>query len=191
MKKMLLVILLTGISFATLAQKNQKKTAVKKEVIVPQQKYSCDSIVVDFENGLLNGKIGPGSPADSIKKYLPCVATEIPFENDDRVCGGGMLFEKQGIYFNLEHGFIEFNPSTTAYLPLPVFGVHEDDLEALTGEPVEVKDLQPYTDRAVQSVYLFPKKYGCLAIWVDQKDKITFKVQLHSQSTAKAYLCIE
>jgi hypothetical protein len=69
--------------------------------------------------------------------------------------------------------------------------VLEENLEALTGYPVQIMDLQPYTDRAVQSVYLFPKSYGCMAVWVDKEDSKVFKVQLHNKPVGSAVLCIE
>jgi hypothetical protein len=165
--------------------------SVKKAVTAVPKKYSCDSIVVDFETAMLNGKLGISSPLDSIQKYLPCVTKEIKSDDDERICGAGAMLEKQGIYFNNEHGYIEFSPSTTALLPLHVFGVLEEHLTAQTGDPVQISDLQPYTDRPVQSVYLYPKPYGCLAIWVDKKDERVFKLQLHNQPPAKAFLCVE
>ncbi len=147
--------------------------------------------MVDFETGLLNSKIGPNSPLDSIKKYLPCITMEIPSGSEDRACGGGSVLEKQGIFFNHEHVFVEFSSTTLVHLSLQVIGVNEDDLATITGFPTQVMDLQPYTDRPIQSVHLFPKSYGCLAIWVDQKDKKVFKVQLHNTDATKAFLCVE
>jgi len=191
MKRISLIILTCALSITAYAQRGAKADSTKKVVTVPEKKYNCDSVVVDFETGLLNGKIGLSSPIDSIKKYLPCVSIEIPFASDERACGGGAILEKPGIFFNLENGFIEFTPGTKAHLPLQVFGVSEDDLTAITGDTVQNTDLQPYTDRAVQSVYLFPKSYGSLAIWVDQKDRKVFKVQLQNKPPASAFLCIE
>ena len=191
MKKNFLALLTCIMSMTAFAQKEAKIDSTKKEVSTPQKKFNCDSIVVDFETGMLNEKISLSSPIDSIKKYLPCVTTEIPFASDERICGGGALLEKPGIFFNLENGFIEFLPTTKAHLPLQLFGVLEDDITALTGDPVQISDLQPYTDRAVQSVYLYPKSYGCLAVWVDQKDKKVFKIQLQNKPPANAFLCIE
>ena len=191
MKKIFLALLIALISITTFAQKTAKSDTTKKEIAAPPKKFNCDSVVVDFETGLLNGKIGVNSPIDSIKKYLPCVSTEIPFASEDRVCGGGAILEKPGIFFNLENGFIEFTPTSKAYLPLKLFGVLEDDITTVTGDPVQITDLQPYTDRAVQSVYLYPKSYGCLAVWVDQQDKKVFKIQLQNKPPASAFLCIE
>jgi hypothetical protein len=191
MKRIFLILLSFTMSIRVFAQKGAKADSSKKEIPAPPKKYNCDSVVVDFETGLLNGKIGLSSPIDSIKKYLPCVSTEIPFASDERVCGGGAVLEKPGIFFNLENGFIEFTPESKAYLPMKLFGVAEEDLTTLTGDPVQISDLQPYTDRAVESVYLYPKSYGCLAIWVDQKDKKVFKVQLQNKPPANAFLCIE
>ena len=191
MTRIFLAFLISLFTVTAFAQKAAKSDTTKKEASVPQKKFTCDSIVVDFETGLLNGKIGPNSPVDSIKKYLPCVSSEIPFASDERVCGGGAVLEKPGIFFNLENGFIEFTPTTKAQLPLKLFGVLEDDITAITGDPVQITDLQPYSDRAIQSVYLYPKSYGCLAVWVDQQDKKVFKIQLQSKPPASAFLCIE
>ena len=91
----------------------------------------------------------------------------------------------------MEHGYVQFTPPTTALLPFNVLGIAEEELTSHTGEPVQIFDLQPYTDRPVQSVYLYPKSYGCLAIWVDQGDKKVFKIQMHNQQPAKAYLCVD
>src|SRR3954469_22324263 len=104
MKRIFLALLTTLLSVTAFAQKEAESDTAKKEASVPQKKFSCDSIVVDFETGLLNGKIGLSSPIDSIKKYLPCVSTEIPFASDERACGGGAILEKPGIFFNLENG---------------------------------------------------------------------------------------
>jgi len=191
MKRFFLVLLTCFLTIAVSAQKVTKADTTKKVIATPQKKYNCDSVVVDFETGLLNGKIGVSSPIDSIKKYLPCVTTEIPFGNDEHLCGGGTILEKPGIFFNLENGIIEFTSNSKAHLPLKLFGVLEENLEALTGYPVQVMDLQPYTDRAVQSVYLFPKSYGCMAVWVDKADSKVFKIQLHNKPTSNAVLCIE
>jgi len=191
MKNIFLSILTCIVSMTVFAQKGAKTDSTKKELSSPQKKFNCDSIVVDFETGMLNEKIGLSSPIDSIRKYLPCVSIEIPFASDERVCGGGAILEKHGIFFNLENGFIEFTPNTKAHLPLQLFGVLEDDITTLTGDPVQITDLQPYTDRAVQSVYLYPKSYGCLAVWVDQKDKKVFKIQLQNKPPVSAFLCIE
>lgn len=191
MKRTLPIVFLLWFSAAAFAQKAPSTTTGKKEPEIEQKKYSCDSIVVDFESGLLNGKVSPNFPIDSIKKYLPCVTLEIPMGSEDRICGGGAALEKQGIFFNLEHGYIEFSASTTAHLSWKVLGVAEDDLTTITGEPVQISDLQPYTDRPVQSVYMYPKPYGCVAIWVDQKDKKVYRVQVHNTGIEKAFLCIE
>jgi hypothetical protein len=191
MKKISLGLFTVLLSITAFAQKTTKSDTTKKVVVTPPKKFNCDSVVVDFETGLLNGKIGVSSPIDSIKKYLPCVSMEIPYASEDRVCGGGAVLEKPGIFFNLENGFIEFTPTTKAILPLKLFGVLEDDITAITGDPVQISDLQPYTDRAVQSVYLYPKSYGCLAVWVDQQDKKVFKIQLQNKPPASAFLCIE
>ena len=139
----------------------------------------------------LNGKINCNSPVDSIKKYLPCITQEIAVGNEDHICGSGSMLEKQGIFFNREHGCIEFSPTSLAHFSQKVMGVSEDDLITITGDPTQISDLQPYSDRAVQSVYLYPKNYGCLAIWVDQKEKKVVKVQLHNSSPANAFLCVE
>jgi hypothetical protein len=191
MKKAFPVFLFACLTLGAAAQKVSKPDSLRKESAVTQKKFSCDTIDVNFETGLLNNKVGPASPIDSVKKYLPCVTYEIPFGSEDKNCGGGAVMEKQGIFFNLEHGFIEFTPNTTAHLPMQVFGVLEDDLTAITDEPSQVTDLHPYSDRPIQSVYLYPKSYGCVAIWVDQKDRKVFKVQLHNQPPASAFLCVE
>lgn len=173
------------------AQKNSKSKSAKNETPVPEIKYNCDSIVVNFETGLLNGKIGPDSPIDSIKKYLPCITYEIPVNSEDRACGGGAVMEKRGIFFNTQHGYIEFSPATTAKLPVNLFGITEEDLPFVFADPQLISDLRPYTDRPTQSVYLYSKSYGTLAIWVDQKDSLTFKVQLHSKQPGEVFLCVE
>ena len=191
MKQTIFFLFLLAAASASIAQKSTTKDSSKKEPVVEQKKYSCDSIVVDFETGLLNGKVSPGFPIDSIKKYLPCVTLEIPFGSEDRICGGGALLEKQGIFFNLEHGFIEFSTSTSAYLSSRVMGLTEEELSAMIGDPTQISDLQPYSDRPVQSVYLYPKSYGCVAIWVDQKDKKVYRVQLHNTDPSKVFLCLE
>src|SRR5262245_26841807 len=113
MKSTFLILIASMLTISVSAQKASKKETAKtdstnKVVAMPEKKYNCDSVVVDFETGLLNGKIGLSSPIDSIKKYLPCVSTEIPFASDERACGGGAILEKPGIFFNLENGFIEF-----------------------------------------------------------------------------------
>ncbi len=191
MKKIILALLAFSVSFNSFSQKASKSEQGKKEVIEVQKKFNCDSMVVDFESGLINGKIGPSSPLDSVKKYLPCISTEFPVGTEERICGSGALMEKQGIYFNTEHGFIEFYPGTKAHLSLDVMGLTEEELATVAGDPTQITDLQPYTDRAVQSAYLFPKSYGCLAIWVDQLDKKVFKVQLHNQGPSLIFLCVE
>ncbi len=192
MKKIILALSILFISSLSFAQKGSKQDTTKKVMVPVQKKFSCDSINVNFETGLLNGKVGPSSPIDSIKKYLPCVSSEIPMGSDDHICGGGAALEKQGIFFNLEHGFIEFSSSTTAYLPVKPFGVLEDDLAAaMMSDPAQITDLTPYADRPTQSVYLYQKVFGSIAVWVDQKDKKVFKVQMHNQPPAKVYLCIE
>jgi|GEM_PF-6320474 len=190
MKKLILAFTIGLFSTSSFAQ-DAKADSLKKGIVGTQKKFNCDSIVVDFESGLINGKIGPLSPIDSIKKYLPCVAEEIPAGSDDRICGGGASLGKKGIFFNLEHGLIEFTLNTKAHLPYEVMGATEEELIVFAGDAKQVFDLQPYTDRAVQSVYLYQKSYGCLAIWVDQKDKKVFKVQLQSQPQEKAYLCVD
>jgi len=193
MKRIFLLFLSCILSVSAIAQKKNAKADTTNKVDpapVPVKKYNCDSVVVDFEKGMINGKIGLDSPIDSIKKYLPCVTTEIPLGHDEHLCGGGAILEKPGIFFNLENGFIELTPGR-AHLPFNLFGLPEDTIAYVTGEPVEIKDLQPYTDRAVQSVYLFPKSYGCMAVWVNQEDKKVFKIQLHNKTTSKAVLCIE
>jgi len=192
MKKVILVLLASCLSGGIFAQKESKADVLKKnENPVPQKKYSCDSINVNFETGLLNGKIGPSSPPDSIKKFLPCVSAEYPMGDDQQVCGGGLSLDKQGIYFNLEHGLIEFSSNTTAFLPAKILGAAEDDLAGLMQmEPTQITDIQPVGDRPIISVYLFPKNYGCVAIWVDQKDKKAFKIQVHNVDASKVYLCI-
>lgn len=191
MKRIFLFKLFIIISVFCYGQKSSKTDQAVKAPVIEEKKPNCDSIVVDFETGLLNGKLGPSMPVDSIKKYLPCITAEIPMGSEDRICGGGASLEKHGIYFNLEHGYIEFSASTRAHLTLKVMGVTEEDLTAITGDPVQIMDLQPYTDRAIQSVYLYPKSYGCLAIWVDQKEKKAYKVQLHNTDMSKANLCFE
>lgn len=191
MIRTILLLFLLAAGSASFAQNTPTKESPKKEPVAEQKKYSCDSIVVDFETGLLNGKVSPSFPIDSIKKYLPCVTSEIPLGSEDRICGGGAVLEKQGIFFNLEHGFIEFSASTSAHLSSQVMGVTEEELSAVVGDPTQITDLQPYTDRPVQSVYLFPKSFGCVAIWVDQKDKKVYRVQLHNTDPAKVFLCLE
>ena len=191
MKKTILVILSLSVSIALFAQKDAGTNSPAKETAVTQKKFNCDSIVVDFETGLLNGKISPGSPVDSIKKYLPCISAEFAIGSEDRVCGGGAFLEKQGIFFNVEHGLIEFSVTSTAHFPVQVFGVVEEELTSVTGDPAQITDLQPYADRPMLSVYLYPKSYGCLAVWIDQKDKKAFKIQLHNQPPDKAFLCVE
>ena len=191
MKRTFLLLFLLAVASASFAQKTPANKPSKKEPITEQKKYSCDSIVVDFETGLLNGIVSPSFPIDSIKKYLPCITLEIPLGSEDRICGGGAVLEKQGIFFNLEHGFIEFSASTSAHLTGKVMGVIEEELSAVTGDPTQITDLQPYSDRPIQSVYLYPKSFGCVAIWVDQKDKKVYRVQLHNTEPSKVFLCLE
>ena len=191
MKRTILLLFILAAVSASFAQKTPTNEPSKKEPVAEQKKYSCDSIVVDFETGLLNGKVSPSFPIDSIKKYLPCVTSEIPLGSEDRICGGGAVLEKQGIFFNLEHGFIEFSSTTSAHLSSRVMGVAEEELSAVIGDPTQITDLQPYTDRAIQSVYLYPKTFGCVAIWVDQKDKKVYRVQLHNTDPSKVFLCLE
>jgi len=190
MKRILLIALICIISVQTWAQKNPSTDSSKTVLSTPPKKYNCDSVVVDFESGLINSKIGLASPIDSISKYLPCITTEIPFKSDEYLCGGGARLGKPGIFFNLENGIIEFTPGK-AYLSYKLLGVSEDSIAYFTGEPVEIRDLQPYTDRAVQSVHLFPKSYGSLAVWVNQEDKRVFKIQMQNKPPAAAILCIE
>ncbi|MEO8086624.1 MAG: hypothetical protein ABI763_07385 [Bacteroidota bacterium] len=191
MKKILFAVLAISISTTLFAQKGPEPAATDKESAKIQKKFTCDSVVVDWEAGLLNGKVNPDSPVDSIKKYLPCVSAEFIIGSEERVCGGGAFLEKPGIFFNTEHHFIEFSSTTAAHFPAQVFGVDEEGLPAVTGDPAQITDMQPYADRPMQSVYLYAKKYGCLAVWVDQKDKKAFKVQMHNQPPDKAFLCVE
>ncbi|CAN5450326.1 hypothetical protein BH11BAC1_BH11BAC1_27930 [soil metagenome] len=191
MKNILFVIMAFSVSTSLFAQKDAEPTSPDNETSRIQKKFTCDSVVVDWETGLFNGKVNPDSPLDSLKKYFPCVSSEFIIGSEERVCGGGVFLEKPGIFFNTEHQFIEFPSTTAAHFPAQVFGVVEEELTAVTGDPVQITDMQPYADRPMQSVYLYAKKYGCLAVWVDQKDKKAFKVQIHNQPPEKAFLCVE
>ena len=180
MKKLFIASLLFLVCFSVNAQKKKNEKA-------------CDSLVVDLDKGTLTfpgGMMTVKFTADTVKNYFGCSLKD-DHEIHTGECGGGLRMEKQGVVFNSEKGFIELDSNTTAKLSKDFFQMDEDDLNGIDGL-IQVSDLStPDQNEPSESVYLFPKPFGCLAVWMNIPSKKVHKVQMHNKTYLQAFLCAE
>ena len=154
----------------------------------------CDSLEPNFDTGKLTlpgGILDVNSPVDSIIKYLKCVIKD-DRQTHEGDCGGGLRLEKQGVYFNPDKGYIEFESTTTAKLPISLFGFSEEQLNDQIDGLSQVADIQSSSaTQSTESVYQYPRSYGSLAVWVSIATKTVYKIQMHNKSVQEAVLCVE
>jgi hypothetical protein len=190
MKKLLVLAISLSICLGVNAQRTTRQSDAKKK---DETKTICDSLTLNIDEGYISfrgGQLDANSPVDSIKKYMIC-AIQDDRQTHTGECSGGLRLVKRGIFFNPAKGFIEFDSTTKATMHFKVFDMTEEDLNDMSGL-VQVSDIStPTSDEPSESVFLYPQKYGTLAIWMNIATRKVDRFQFHNKKYDQVYLCVE
>src|SRR5215210_545233 len=101
---------------------------------------ACPEITIDLLDGIINGKIVPGSTVGQIKLNLPCF-TSFEEEGTSAPCGAGVFYKDKDIKFYTTRDYIEIGPAFKGKLSLPLLGAPRNGLFKLLGTP-QIKDVK-------------------------------------------------
>src|SRR5215212_11324497 len=70
----------------------------------------CPEIKIDILDGIINGKLLPGSTVGQIKLNLPCFSS-FEEEGTSAKCGAGVFYKSNDVYFYTSRDYVEIGPA--------------------------------------------------------------------------------
>jgi len=115
---------------------------------------------LDLEKGTLDG-VTPTVSQKQVKEKFPCFTGETE-DGSDYNCGGGVFFLNDDFYFYTHRNYIEVRTGFTGEISIDLLDKNKEEVKSLLGEADKIL-ISPY-ENSSETIYLYDKKYGTLAI---------------------------